>query len=301
MHAGSSFVMGSDGFSGAHLDLMDGRADLPRVGAVVKGPSLSLPYVVTDAAGREVEPVSGYLRGLQLSDASPLTCRSYGYDLLRWFRLLWAVDVGWEQATEREAAALVGWLRAAQNPQRKRSRPGGYPTGSVNPKTGKPVPSAGYTSATTAHNLTVVHGFYESHRHFGRGPVVNPVPESRSRRRALAHVSPIEAPGKFRRGQLRPKVQPRPIRAIPDAQWDELFARMGCNRGRALLACWAACLDEAGLPDGSGPVWRARCGRPRPLTYSAARRVVQRANECLGTNWTLHDLRHTAATRMARD
>jgi hypothetical protein len=32
-------------------------------------------------------------------------------------------------------------------------------------------------------------------------------------------------------------VQPRPIRAIPDAQWDELFARMGCNRDRALLAC----------------------------------------------------------------
>jgi integrase len=339
----------SDGFSGAHLDLMDGRADLPRFGAVIKGPSLSLPYVVTDAAGHEVEPVSGYLRDLQLSDASPLTCRSYGYDLLRWFRLLWAVDVGWEQATEREAAALVGWLRAAQNPQRKRSRPGGYPAGSVNPKTGKPVPASGYTPATTAHNLTVVHGFYEFHRHFGRGPVVNPVPESRSRRRALAHVSPIEAPGKFRRGRLRPKVQPRPIRAIPDAQWDELFARMGCNRDRALLACWvssgaraeellgvglgdidwqagklwvvskgtrlrqavpvspealaylAAYLDEAGLPDGSGPVWRARRGRPRPLTYSAARRVVQRANECLGTNWTLHDLRHTAATRMARD
>jgi hypothetical protein len=58
----------SDGFSGAHLDLMDGRADLPRFGAVIKGPSLSLPYVVTDAAGREVEPVSGYLRDLQLVD-----------------------------------------------------------------------------------------------------------------------------------------------------------------------------------------------------------------------------------------
>jgi hypothetical protein len=157
-----------------HLDLMDGRADLPRVGAVVKGPSLSLPYVVTDAAGREVEPVSGYLRDLQLSDASPLTCRSYGYDLLRWFRVLWAVDVGWVQATEREAAALVGWLRAAQNPQRQRSRPGGYPEGSVNPKTGKPAPASGYTPATTAHNLTVVHGFYEFHRQFGRGPVVSP-------------------------------------------------------------------------------------------------------------------------------
>ena len=86
----------------------------------------------------------------------------------------------------------------------------------------------------------MVHGLYEFHRHFGRGPVVNPVPESTSRRRALAHVSPIEAPGKFRRGRLRPKVQPRPIRAIPDAQWDELFARIGCNRDRALQACWVS-------------------------------------------------------------
>jgi integrase len=30
------------------------------------------------------------------------------------------------------------------------------------------------------------------------------------------------------------------------------------------------------------------------------RRVLQRANGKLGTNWTLHDLRHTAATRMIR-
>jgi integrase len=31
------------------------------------------------------------------------------------------------------------------------------------------------------------------------------------------------------------------------------------------------------------------------------RRVLQRANEQLGTNWTLHDLRHTASMRMAND
>jgi integrase len=342
-------VQAMDGFSGAHLDLMDGRTDLPRVGSVARGPSLSLPYVVVDAAGREVEPVSGYLRDMQLGDASSLTCRSYGHDLLRWFRLLWAVDVGWEQATDREAAALVGWLRSARNPQRRRSKPGGYPAGSVNPTTGKPVPASGYAAATIAHNLSVVHGFYAFHRHFGRGPVLNPVPENKSRRAALAHVSPIEAPGRFRRGRLRPKVAARPPRAIPDAQWDELFTRMRCTRDRALLACYvtsgarasellgvgladidwqsgqlwviskgtrlrqavpvspealaylAAYLDEAGLPSGGGPVWRTRRGDTRPLTYWAARRIIQRASDHLGANWTLHNLRHTAATRMARD
>ncbi|MDA5283871.1 hypothetical protein [Streptomyces sp. Isolate_45] len=39
---------------------------------------------------------------------SPLTCRSYAFDLLRWSRVLWLLDVGWEQATEAETAAMVG-------------------------------------------------------------------------------------------------------------------------------------------------------------------------------------------------
>jgi integrase len=37
------------------------------------------------------------------------------------------------------------------------------------------------------------------------------------------------------------------------------------------------------------------------MTYWAMRRVLQGVNEQLGTNWTLHDARHTAATRMAGD
>jgi integrase len=111
---------------------------------------------------------------------SPLTCRSYGHDLLRWFRFLWAVDVGWEQATETEAVPLAGWLRTARNPQRRRRREGGLPPGSVNPNTGKPVPAAGYAPRTIAHNLSVVHGFYAFHLHFGWGPVLNPVPENRA-------------------------------------------------------------------------------------------------------------------------
>ena len=50
-----------------------------------------------------------------------------------------------------------------------------------------------------------------------------------------------------------------------------------------------------------GPVWWTRQGTPRPLTYHAARAVLQRANAALGSNWTLHDLRHTAAARMLAD
>jgi site-specific recombinase XerC len=37
------------------------------------------------------------------------------------------------------------------------------------------------------------------------------------------------------------------------------------------------------------------------LNYHAARAMFTRANAALGSNWTLHDLRHSAAYRMARD
>jgi integrase len=39
----------------------------------------------------------------------------------------------------------------------------------------------------------------------------------------------------------------------------------------------------------------------RQLTYHAAYRMFSRANAALGANWSLHDLRHTAAYQMARD
>ncbi|MFJ1899484.1 tyrosine-type recombinase/integrase [Streptomyces sp. NPDC088115] len=219
----------------------------------------------------------------------------------------------------------------------------------MNPKTGKPTLRAGYAPATIAHNLSAVHGFYAFHLHFGRGPVVNPVPENRARRAALAHLSPIEARAVYRRGRLRPKVPVRQPRALPDHQWDELFTQMKCARDRALLSCYvssgaraskllgvelgdvdwtkgqlwviskgsrarqpvpvspealahlAAYLEEAGLPPDVMPIWRTRRGQPRPLTYWAARRIIQRADQAIGANWTLHDLRHTAATRLARD
>jgi integrase len=61
----------------------------------------------------------------------------------------------------------------------------------------------------------------------------------------------------------------------------------------------ASYLDQRGTPPPGEPVWRTRHGQDRPLSYWAMRRVIQRANAKLGTNWSLHDMRHTAAYRMA--
>ena len=128
--------------------LAEGRRSVPAVGAVVKGETSDLPFVVVDGDGGRLEPVVAYLRDLMLGDASPLTCRSYGFDLLRWHRLLWFLGIEWDRATEADVATLVAWLRAARNPQRQRSRPGSPPAGSVNLKTGKPSLRAGYAPRT---------------------------------------------------------------------------------------------------------------------------------------------------------
>ena len=219
---------------------MCGRHDVPRTGEVVAGPSYLLPFCVADETGEEIEPVSRYLRDRMLGGVSPLTCRSYAHDLLRWFRLLWALEIPWEKATEAETAVMVGWLRNAENPQRRRRRAGTPAAGQVNVITGKPEPRPGYAPSAIGHSLSVVSGFYAFHMYFGRGPLINPVPESSARRKALAHQSPLTGARPYRRARLRPKLAPRVIRSIPDGLFDDLFSRMRNDRDRALLAFYVS-------------------------------------------------------------
>ncbi|MCH6472430.1 tyrosine-type recombinase/integrase [Sinomonas terrae] len=322
--------------------LISGEVELARVGCVEVGPGPHEPFTLWDPGGAVVEPVAAWIRYLAVGDYSVRTLRSYCFAALTWFRVLWMLDVPWSRASEAETAAMVGWLRVAPNPQRRRAK--GMP-GGVNIKTGKPNLRAGYGPATVNLTLAAVHGFYGFHAQWAHGPVVNPVPASPQRRRALAHRSAVEPKQRHRRGPYRQRAAQRSPRSISDRLWDELFERMGNDRDRALLACfvssgaraeellgaqvedvdwanqrlsvvskgsrerrWVPLSPEAkawlvrylGSLDvsSSGPLWRTLRGAERPLTYSAARRVLQRANAALGTNWSLHDLRHTASVRM---
>jgi site-specific recombinase XerD len=69
--------------------------------------------------------------------------------------------------------------------------------------------------------------------------------------------------------------------------WHRLYQqellRLGVPRGRRQPAWWTL---------------RRPC---RPLSYHGAHRMFERVNASLGADWTLHDLRHSAASRMARD
>jgi len=67
-------------------------------------------------------------------------------------------------------------------------------------------------------------------------------------------------------------------------------------------------LAELGPLEPNDPIWwtlrrRDRGGglRLQPMNYEALRAVFRRINAVLGTNYTMHDLRHTAALRMSRD
>jgi integrase len=230
-------------------------------------------------------------------------------------------------------------------------RPASLRPGTVNPLTGKASPGRAYAPSTVLHSETVLRGFYEFHLHAGTGPIVNPFPMARTGR-GHAHRSPMEPFRNDRAGLYRPPLPRRIPRQIPDEKFNELFAGLGSDRDRALVAFWISTGARAsellgvicsGIDPGQqlvtvirkgsralqqlpaspdafvwlrlyqeqvhgkvpfgpdDPVWWTLRRPFRPLAYHAARAMFARANEVLGATWSLHDLRHSAAYRLARD
>ena len=324
------------------------------------------PYRLLDADGAVVVPAAEFLAELQAQDNSVSTLRSYGNDLLLWWRWLAAVGVPWDKATMAEGRDFARWMQIADKPARRhwRNQDGSQPGASrrpataaeaVNPVTGKAAPGRKFAASTRAHAETVLRHFYDFHLESGRGPIMNPFPLDRSRRsgRAHAHHNSLEPFGHERTGRYRPRQPKRIPRRIPDKQFDQIFAGLKSHRDRALLAFWVSTgaraeelLDSAqddvrpgdqlisvtrkgsqevqelpaspdafvwlrlyqeeiwhrGAPRGRRqPLWFTLRRPFRPLTYPAARAMFTRAQQLLGTNWSIHDLRHTGAWRMAQD
>jgi integrase len=336
---------------------------VPLLGSLEATSDLFRPYRLLGPDGGEVAAAASFFAELSACGRPATTQRSYGMDLLRWFRFLWTVGVVWDQATRVEARDFCRWLQVAAKPRRPHWRSGGgletavteQPSvAAVNPVTGKPSRGVRYEAATVAHCESVLRGFYDFHLEAGSGPMLNPFPLARHARlgRAGAHHDPMEPFDRERRGRYRPRVVTRAPRSIPDERFDALFAQLGSHRDRALVALWVstgarasellgatlADVDPgqqlitvmrkgtrvlqplpaapdafvwlrlyqaqlAGLvPTGRDePLWWTLRRPFRALGYDAARAMFTRANDALGANWSLHDLRHTAAYRMARD
>jgi site-specific recombinase XerD len=309
---------------------------VPSVGRLVSTGDRYEPFRLIGADGAVAEPVTAYFRDLLAAGRSGATVRSYGMDLLRWFRFLDAAGVAWDRASRIEARDFCRWLQGS----------------------GRLAASGGvrgpYSPSVRAHSETVLRAFYAFHLDMGSGPVVNPFPLDRSRRggRARAHHNPMEPRRDERAGLYRPRVPSRVPRSIPDEEFNEIFARLPSHRDRALVAFYVSSGARASellsarrngvdagrqvitvvrkgtgefqqlpasadafvwlrlyqvetddlLPRGSRqPLWWTLRRPFRPLTYHGVHRMFERANEKAGTGATLHSLRHTAAYRMAED
>jgi site-specific recombinase XerC len=293
------------------------------------------PYRLLDPEGRPVGAAAAFFGDLLAAGRSEATVRSYGMDMLRWFRFLWAVEVAWDRATRLEARDFCRWLAITNGPKG---------SGRVTP----------YSVSVRVHSETVLRCFYDFHRDVGTGPMVNPFPLDRSRRGGRAHVhhNPMEPYRNRRAGLYRPRVVKRIPRNIPDAEFNEIFARLPSHRDRALVAFYVStgarasellAVAQGGVDPGrqlitvvrkgsreaqelpassdafvwlrlyqvemegliprgrTKPLWWTRRKPFRPLTYHAAHRMFERVNADAGTSATLHALRHTAAYRMAQD
>ena len=60
------------------------------------------PYRLVDGGGVAVKPAAAFFAELTACGRPATTQRSYGMDLLRWFRFLWALGVDWDQVTRVE-------------------------------------------------------------------------------------------------------------------------------------------------------------------------------------------------------
>ena len=187
-----------------------------------------------------------FLRDLRAAGKSVATLRSYAVDLLRWWRFLDAVGVGWDRASRAEARDFSCWIQLTAKQRLQTSRPkaarwSGRSRWAANLVTGKPAAGdAGTRPLTVAHSETVLRRFYDFHRDTGTGPLLNPFPLDVSRRagRARAHHHPMDEWGHERVGRYRPVVPRRVPRAIPDEWFNRLFAALPSDRDRALVAFW---------------------------------------------------------------
>ena len=91
------------------------RLAVPLVGSIEETGDRWLPFRLIDPTGDPVAAVSDYFRDLQAAGRSAATIRSYGLDLLRWFRFLWAIGIAWNRATRVEARP---WWRPVIGSQR---------------------------------------------------------------------------------------------------------------------------------------------------------------------------------------
>lgn len=302
---------------------------LPRIGAVVSVPGTAVGVKVIDATGEAIEPIRGYLHDLAANGCSKATCRSYALALLRWWRFLAAIGEDWERVSSEEYVDFVVWMRTASPEHGSgKSLSIGYAPRTINHSSAvlagfydfhaqygrgpRVNPTSGRAARLYAHH-NPMQPFTRGNRLLGRQKVPRASPKSipdtltdelfaalnYHRDRALiamflstgaraTELLTVTGDG-LDFGNNRIQVDRKGGRgkqwlpASPDAfVWLRLY--LGQRRLSAHEAVWLTLRKPL-----------------RALDYPACRNVFIRAQRKLGTDYTLHQLRHTAAYRMMAD
>ncbi|WP_460834082.1 tyrosine-type recombinase/integrase [Nocardioides hungaricus] len=301
---------------------------VPAIGAVVNIEAAP-GTVLLDATGEPIEEVSEFFATMLACGASVSSLRSYGLALLRWWRFIVAIDVPWHGATRLEARDFVLWMRLVG----PAGRQGGYAPATINHALA--VIKMFYADRIRAGDGPLINPVPDADHRAGRrtqahhNPMQPFAPGPRAPlRQKMPERIPRHLPDRLF-DELFATLRSDRDRALlafyvsTGARASELLGvtvdlvnpgdqRIGVHRkGSGRLQWLPASADafvwlrlyerHSNRPDGEQALWLTRRRPVRPLNYSAARRMLQRANESLGTAWTLHDLRHTAAQRMVED
>lgn len=275
----------------------------------------------------DVAVIDDFLRELSANDCSPQTLRSCAFDLLRWWRFLTVLGRRWEAASRQDVRDLVLWMRQAARPGAKR----GYRPASINhmlsvlsvfyehqARRGEgpvinPVPAAGSGVRRYAH-----HSPLEEFQPHPRAPYRQRVVDSPPRALSDDLVDRIFTRLRVNRDRalvamyLSTGARASELLGMTgrDVDWGNQTIGVISKGTRAYqwvpaspdaLTWLRLYLSEAPQSSPGDALWWTLRRPYRPLRYSAVRAVLERVNETLGTGVTLHDFRHTCATRLASD
>lgn len=298
---------------------------LPRFGQVIRTTDNALPWRV---AGLPTDPreVDDFLLTLAANDCSPQTIRSYAYDLLRWCRFLGLLGKSWDTSTREDVRDLVLWMRHPQGPRRR-----AYSPASINHMLS--VLFVFYEHHARLGQGPVANPVPAAALGAGRQQHHNPLAPYRPHQRAPYRQRVVSGPPRALSQDLVDRVlaaltstRDKALVAMylaTGARASELLGMTGrdIDWGNQLIAVvskgtrayqWVPTspdsltllrmyMSEKPVTSLEDALWWTLRRPHRPLQYSAARAVLLRVNQTLGTGITLHDFRHTCASRLAND
>jgi integrase/recombinase XerD len=298
---------------------------LPKIGRVIQTQDSALPWRVTGLP-TDATDIDEFLLTMVASDCSPQTIRSYAFDLLRWWRFLAIVGHRWDAAAREDVRDLVLWMR---QPQEANGRT--YSPASINHMLS--VLFVFYEHHALVGKGPVVNPVPAASLGGRRHEHHNPLAPYRPQQRAPYRQRLVSGPPRVVSNDIVNRVF-RALRSTRDKALVAMYLATGARasellgmKGRDIdwgnqsiavvskgtrayewvptsadsLSWLRLYLSEMPLSSLDDAIWRTLRRTYRPLEYPALRAALIRVNNALGTGITLHDFRHTCASRLAND